>query len=56
MVLYPTTILFQATRAIEVAAKRLRNGKAIDKESAVTMKEFEKIVDLSHWQQIEEKF
>ena len=56
MVLYPTTILFRATRAIQDAAKDLRAGKPIDKDAAVDMDEFEHIVDLEHWQAIEKRF
>lgn len=56
MVLYPTTILFRATYAIEQAVRELREGNPIDKDQAVDMDEFEKIVDLPHWQKIERKF
>ncbi len=55
MLLYPTTILFQVTRAIQNAARRLRDGEPLDKENSVNMEEFEKIVDLKHWQEIEKK-
>jgi len=56
MILYPTTLLFSATRAIQRAAADLRSGRELDKERAVDMKTFEKIVDLSHWQKIEREF
>jgi len=56
MVLYPTTILFRATRAIQLAAENLRAGKPLEKDDAVDMKAFEKIVDLGHWQTIEKRF
>jgi len=35
MVLYPTTILFRATRAIQLAAENLRAGKPLEKDDAV---------------------
>src|SRR4051812_21490728 len=56
MILYPTTLLFRATRAIQLAAKDLRDGKELDKKQSVDMKRFEKIVELKHWQEIEKKF
>ncbi len=56
MILYPTTLLFRATRAIELAAKDLRAGKPLDTSEAFDMQRFEKIVDLPHWQKIEKKF
>ena len=56
MVLYPTTILFRATRAIQQAAKDLRAGKPLNKDGAVDMDEFERIVELRHWQEIEKRF
>ncbi len=56
MILYPTTLLFQATRAIQKAAQRLRAGEPLDPQEAVNMKEFEELVDLAHWQAMEKKF
>jgi 2-methylisocitrate lyase-like PEP mutase family enzyme len=56
MVLYPTTILFRATRAIERAAADLRAGKPLNREEAVDMAYFEEIVDLAHWQEIEKQY
>lgn len=56
MILYPTTLLFRATRAIQRAAADLRAGKPLDKDDAVDMKTFEKIVELQHWQEIEKQF
>jgi 2-methylisocitrate lyase-like PEP mutase family enzyme len=56
MILYPATILFQATRAIQRAAERLRAGKPLDKDEAVDMKSYLKVVELEHWQEIEKKY
>ena len=55
MLLYPTTILFRATYALRKAASDLRAGKPLDKEQAVDMDEFLKIVELRHWQEIEKR-
>jgi 2-methylisocitrate lyase-like PEP mutase family enzyme len=55
MLLYPTTLLFQATHAIQEAAERLRRGEPIAEDQAVNMKQFQEIVDLRHWQKIEKK-
>ena len=56
MILYPTTLLFRATRAIQRAAETLRAGEPIDKDEAVDMKTFLKVVDMGHWEAIEKKF
>jgi 2-methylisocitrate lyase-like PEP mutase family enzyme len=56
MLLYPTTLLFRATRAIQQAAEDLRKGKPLDKSESVDMQTFEKILELKHWQDIEKRF
>jgi 2-methylisocitrate lyase-like PEP mutase family enzyme len=56
MVLYPTTVLFQMTHAMKVALQNLRDGRQMDISRAVTMKEFEAIVDLPRWALIEGRF
>jgi 2-methylisocitrate lyase-like PEP mutase family enzyme len=56
MILYPTTLIFRATHALQQAAKALRAGEPIDPDEAVDMNTFLKIVDLDHWQKIEKKF
>jgi methylisocitrate lyase len=56
MVLYPATLLFAATRALQRAAQTLRAGEPLDPDNAVDMKTFEKIVDLDYWQKVEKKF
>ena len=56
MLLYPTTILFRMTYTIRKAAEDLRAGRPLDREHAVDMDEFEKIVELRHWQDIEKRF
>jgi 2-methylisocitrate lyase-like PEP mutase family enzyme len=56
MILYPTTILFRAARALQRAAEDLRAGKPLDRDESVDMDEFLDIVELKHWQQIEKKF
>ena len=56
MILYPTTILFRITRAIQLAAKDLRAGRPLDRERSVDMDMFERIVELKHWQDIEKRF
>jgi len=56
MVLYPTTILFRATRAIQKAADDLHAGRPLDKAEAVNMKTFEKVVELEHWRELQKKF
>src|SRR5207253_2285780 len=43
MVLYPTTVLFQATRAIERALAGLRSGRPMAEGNAVDLDTFEEI-------------
>ena len=54
MLLYPTTLLFRQTRAIQRALADLKQGKPMPKNESVTMMEFEKIVDIVYWKSIEQ--
>jgi 2-methylisocitrate lyase-like PEP mutase family enzyme len=56
MALYPTTVLFRMTHAIEDALRTLRSGKPLDSKRAVSMKDFELIVDLPDWALVESRF
>lgn len=56
MILYPTTVLFRLTKAIERALSDLKAGEPMKKEDAVDLDEFEEIVGLPAWQQIEKTF
>ena len=53
MILYPTTILFRAVRAIERALTDLKQGKMAPKEETVRMSEYETILELEKWAEIE---
>lgn len=54
MLLYPTTLLFQQTRAIQRALANLKAGQPMPEQDSVTMMQFEKIVDIAYWKSIEE--
>ena len=56
MVLYPTTVLFQMTHTIQEALKRLRRGEPMDGSRAVSMQQFEQLVDLPRWAIVESRF
>ena len=56
MVLYPTTILFRMTKAIQNALADLKAGREMPRNQAVDMQTFETIVDLPFWAAIETKF
>ena len=56
MALYPTTVLFRMTHAIQDALQTLHSGKPMDSKRAVSMKEFEVIADLPNWAVIESRF
>lgn len=55
MLLYPTTLLFRQTRAVQEALADLKAGRPMAQAEAVTMTEFEAIVDLAYWKSIELK-
>jgi 2-methylisocitrate lyase-like PEP mutase family enzyme len=55
MILYPTTLLFRHTRAMQRALADLKVGRPMPKDDSVTMDEFETIVDIAYWKSIEEK-
>jgi 2-methylisocitrate lyase-like PEP mutase family enzyme len=56
MILYPTTVLFQVTRATERALAALRSGKPMAEGNAVDLDAFEEIVGMPGWEQVEEQF
>jgi 2-methylisocitrate lyase-like PEP mutase family enzyme len=56
MLLYPTTVIFRVAWAIQSALRDLKAGKPVDAGASVDMAEFEDIVDLPHWADIERRF
>lgn len=56
MILYPTTLLFRVVRCLERALGDLRNGNPTPKKEGVTLSEYECIVGLSDWSEIETRF
>ena len=56
MILYPTSILFRAARAMERAVADLRAGRRLDMKEAMSKDEFMKLVGLEYWQGVEKKF
>lgn len=56
MILYPTTVLFRMTRAIERALADLHAGRPMSAEDAVDRISFEDIVDKPMWAHIEKEF
>jgi len=55
MILFPTTLLFRQTRAVQEALADLKNGRPMRQDAAVSMTEFEVIVDIACWKSIEQK-
>ncbi|HMC32500.1 MAG TPA: isocitrate lyase/PEP mutase family protein, partial [Candidatus Angelobacter sp.] len=53
MILYPTSLLFRQTRAVQRALEDLKAGRPMPQEDAVSMMQFEKIVDIVYWKTIE---
>ena len=56
MILYPTTVLFQVTRAIERGLAALKMGKPMAEGNAVDLDTFEEVVGMPGWEQIEQQF
>ncbi|WP_422927719.1 isocitrate lyase/PEP mutase family protein [Singulisphaera sp. PoT] len=56
MIMYPTTLLFQITKALERALSNLKAGKPMAQKDAMNLDAFEDIVGLTSWRAIEEKF
>jgi methylisocitrate lyase len=56
MILYPATVLFRATHAIQSALADLQAVRELDPECSVDMKEFEHIVDADRWKQVERRY
>jgi 2-methylisocitrate lyase-like PEP mutase family enzyme len=56
MILYPTTVLFQLTRAIERALAGLKAGRPMPAASGVTLDAFEEVVGLPGWQEVEDRY
>jgi 2-methylisocitrate lyase-like PEP mutase family enzyme len=56
MIMYPTTVLFQMTKAIQRALARLKDGKPMSETSAVDLDAFEEIVGMADWQVVEKQF
>jgi len=56
MILYPTSLIFRAVRAIERGLADLRQGRRMSREDGVALDEFERIVDVPSWAVIEKRF
>ena len=56
MILYPTSLLFRVTRAIERGLADLRQGKRMPETDGVDLPAFEAIVDVPYWSSIEKRF
>lgn len=56
MIVYPTSILFRAVKAIQKATEDILAGRPMTPGESVGMKEFESIVGMDYWKAIEESF
>jgi methylisocitrate lyase len=54
MVLYPTSLLFRQTKAIQRGLQDLLAGRPLPEQDSVDMFEFEKIVDIAYWKAVEQ--
>ena len=53
MILYPTTLLFRMTHAVQQGLEDLKAGRPLSKQDSVDMLEFERLVDIAYWKMIE---
>jgi 2-methylisocitrate lyase-like PEP mutase family enzyme len=56
MILYPTSLLFRAVRAIERGLADLRQGKKMDKADGLDLTQYEDLVRVPYWSTIEKRF
>lgn len=56
MILYPTTVLFRVVRSIQLGLVDLREGRPLSVEHSVDLQEFESIVRMQDWADIENRF
>jgi 2-methylisocitrate lyase-like PEP mutase family enzyme len=56
MILYPATVLFRVTRAIQQALDDLAHARQLSEDHSVDMKQFEQIMDIDRWRKIEKKY
>jgi len=56
MILYPTTVLFRAVRAMQLGLSDLIEGRPLSAEAGMDLTEFEAIVRLDEWAAVENRF
>ena len=56
MLLYPATVIFRMTRAIQKAVKDLKAGRPMPADESVTFKEYEEMLGLPQWANLEDTF
>lgn len=56
MLLFPTTILFQAARTIKTALTRLANGQSMPDSEGYRLEHFESLLNIEQWKDIEQTF
>ncbi len=55
MILYPTSLLFRVTHTIRDALDDVLRGHPMKQHQAVSMFEFEKVVDIAYWKSVEQQ-
>ena len=56
MLLYPSTVIFRVTRAIQKAVEDLKAGRPMPPEESVTFRQYEEILGLPQWAALEDAF
>jgi hypothetical protein len=56
MILYPTTVLFRRTRAIEKTLAGLKGARPMAEGDVVALDGFEEIVGMQGWAEAEKRF
>ena len=56
MLLYPSTVIFRVTRAIQKAVEDLKAVRPMPPEESVTFKQYEEMLGLPQWAALEDEF
>jgi 2-methylisocitrate lyase-like PEP mutase family enzyme len=56
MLLYPTTVIFQVTKAIRNAVEGLKAGRPMANDASVTFEEYENMLRLPEWAEVEDTY
>jgi 2-methylisocitrate lyase-like PEP mutase family enzyme len=56
MILHPTSLLFSIVKTMQATLERLKNGKQGTSKETINLKQYEEIIGLAHWAEIEKQY